>query len=119
MTHVFIALLLLISGVYYPVEVLPGVLCKLAVISPATYVLDGVRQALLNGTPLGALWPNIWPALLMGAVLIPMGLWVFRQAERYAKRKGNCRIFFDEVTFNASLSIKPIYPHKCSIVLHC
>ena len=88
MTHVFIALLLLISGVYYPVEVLPGVLRKLAVISPATYVLDGVRQALLDGTPLGALWPNIWPALLMGAILIPMGLWVFRQAERYAKRKG-------------------------------
>ncbi len=88
MTHVFIALLLLISGVYYPVEVLPGVLRKLAVVSPATYVLDGVRQALLDGTPLGALWPNIWPALLMGAVLIPMGLWVFRQAERYAKRKG-------------------------------
>jgi len=88
MTHVFIALLLLVSGVYYPVEVLPGALRKLAVVSPATYVLDGARQALLEGAPLGTLWPNIWPALLMGAALIPLGLWVFRQAERYAKRKG-------------------------------
>ncbi|MCB2178271.1 MAG: ABC transporter permease [Actinomycetales bacterium] len=88
MTHVFIALLLLVSGVYYPVEVLPGALRKLAVVSPATYVLNGARQALLKGAPLGTLWPNIWPALLMGAVLIPLGLWVFRQAERYAKRKG-------------------------------
>ena len=34
------------------------------------------------------LWPYIWPVLLMGAVLIPAGLWVFGQGERYAKRTG-------------------------------
>jgi ABC-2 type transport system permease protein len=51
MTHVIIAILLLVSGVYYPVEVLPIFLQKLAVYSPATYVLDGTRKALLEGTP--------------------------------------------------------------------
>ncbi len=88
MSNVFIALLLLISGVYYPVSVLPGVLRKLAVISPATYVLEGVRKALLDGTPTIELWKNIWPVLLMGLALIPAGLWVFDIAERYAKRSG-------------------------------
>jgi len=88
MTHIVIAVLLLISGVYYPVEVLPGFLQKLAVVSPATYVLDGVRQALLENTSSSQLWPNIWPVLLMGVVAIPAGLWVFDQAERYAKRTG-------------------------------
>lgn len=88
MTHVFIALLLLISGVYYPVDVLPGFLQKLAVVSPATYVLTGVRRALLEGLPIAGLWPYIWPVLLMGAALIPAGLWIFGQAERYAKRTG-------------------------------
>jgi ABC-2 type transport system permease protein len=88
MTHVFIALLLLISGVYYPVEVLPGILRSLAVYSPATYVLVGTRHALLEGMPTLQLWPYIWPALLMGFALIPIGLWVFEQAERYAKRTG-------------------------------
>jgi len=88
MTHVFIALMLLISGVYYPVEVLPPALRALAVYSPATYVLNGVRQAILEGAPLRALWPQIWPALLMGVFLIPLGLWVFQQAEYYAKRTG-------------------------------
>ncbi|NMC53262.1 MAG: ABC transporter permease [Chloroflexi bacterium] len=88
MTHVIIALLLLISGVYYPINVLPGFLQKLAVFSPATYVLDGVRKALLEGTDVAGLWPNIWPVLLFGAGLIPLGLWIFRQAEYYAKRKG-------------------------------
>jgi ABC-2 type transport system permease protein len=88
MTHVFIALLLLVSGVYYPVSVLPNMLKALARFSPATYVLQGVRMALLEGTPSWLLWQFIWPVLLMGAVLIPLGLWVFRQAELYAKRTG-------------------------------
>ena len=88
MTHVIIALLLLVSGVYYPVEVLPELLQKLARISPATYVLDGTRRALLEGTPSSQLWPYIWPTLIMGVLAIPFGLWVFGQAERYAKRTG-------------------------------
>ena len=88
MTHVFIAVLLLVSGVYYPVNVLPLALQKAAVFSPATYVLDGVRKALLEGTPTSELWQYVWPVLLMGMVLIPLGLWVFRQAELYAKRTG-------------------------------
>lgn len=88
MTHVFIALLLLVSGVYYPIDVLPGLLRSMAVYSPATYVLVGTRQALLEGAPTLSLWPNIWPVLIMGAILIPMGLSVFEQAERYAKRTG-------------------------------
>ena len=88
MTHVIIALLLLVSGVYYPVEVLPEFLQKLAVISPATYVLDGTRRALLEGTPTHQLWQYIWPTLIIGLIAIPVGLWVFGQAERYAKRTG-------------------------------
>ncbi len=88
MTHVIIALLLLVSGVYYPVEVLPGALQTLAVFSPATYVLDGTRKALLDGSSSLQLWPYIWPTLLMGVLAIPIGLWIFKLAERYAKRTG-------------------------------
>jgi ABC-2 type transport system permease protein len=88
MTHVIIAVLLLVSGVYYPVSVLPDVLQKLAVLSPATYVLDGTRLALLNGAPTRELWPYIWPTLILGFIAIPVGLRVFGMAERYAKRAG-------------------------------
>lgn len=88
MTHVIIAILLLVSGVYYPVEVLPSILQRLAIYSPATYVLDGTRQAMLEGLPTSQLWPFVWPTLVMGMVAIPFGLWVFHQAERYAKRTG-------------------------------
>ena len=41
--------LLVVSGVYYPVEVLPQWMQWIAVISPATYALDGIREAILEG----------------------------------------------------------------------
>ena len=88
MTHVIIAVLLLISGVYYPVEVLPEWLQSLAVLSPATYVLEGARAALLENAGLEVLMQSIIPALLIGLLAIPLGLQVFAMAERYAKRTG-------------------------------
>jgi ABC-2 type transport system permease protein len=88
MTHVIIALLLLVSGVYYPVDVLPGWLQALSRLSPATYVLDGVRIALVDGASTLTLWPYIWPLLVMGVLTIPAGLSIFHWAEQYAKRTG-------------------------------
>ncbi|MEK7787517.1 MAG: ABC transporter permease [Chloroflexota bacterium] len=88
MTHLIIAVLLLVSGVYYPVEVLPGWLQVFSRFSPATYVIDGARATLLDGAPTLSLWPYIWPLLIMGAIAIPMGLRIFHWAERYAKRTG-------------------------------
>jgi ABC-2 type transport system permease protein len=88
MTHLIIAMLLVVSGVYYPVEVLPQWLQFFAKLSPATYVLDGAREALLKGSPTDSLLVYVWPLLAMGAIAIPLGLRVFRWAERYAKRTG-------------------------------
>ncbi|MFW6063669.1 MAG: ABC transporter permease [Chloroflexota bacterium] len=88
MTHIIIATLLLVSGVYYPVEVLPQAFQALSVVSPATYVLSGTRAALLEGVSLAELWPYIWPTLVLALVLVPIGLWIFHQAELFAKRKG-------------------------------
>jgi ABC-2 type transport system permease protein len=80
--------LLVVSGVYYPVDVLPGWMQALAVISPATYALDGIRAAILDGAGVGAVWHDIWPLMVIGAVAVPLGLEVFRRGERYAKRHG-------------------------------
>jgi len=88
MTHVIIAVLLLISGVYYPVEVLPAILQKVSVLSPATYVLEGVRAALLEDAGLPTLMGSIIPALIIGVISIPLGLKAFALAESYAKRAG-------------------------------
>jgi len=80
--------LLLISGVYYPISVLPLPLQVFGVLSPLTYTLDGIRQALLHGRSLAEAVPDIGILLLMGVVLVPASLWCFGRAERRAKRLG-------------------------------
>jgi ABC-2 type transport system permease protein len=91
MTFVIQSCLLLVSGVYYPISVLPVWMQALSKLSPATYVLDGVRAGLLDGTPVTALWYDVVPLVIMGIVLIPAGLWAFGRAERYAKRTGKLK----------------------------
>jgi ABC-2 type transport system permease protein len=91
MTHVIQATLLLVSGVYYPIEVLPGWMQAVARLSPATYVLQGVRGGLLQGAPTRELLSYVWPLLVMGVVSIPVGVFVFGRAERYAKRTGKLK----------------------------
>jgi len=91
MTFVIQSVLLLVSGVYYSIDVLPGWMQVISHISPATYALDGVRKGLIDGVPLGQLVGDIWPLIVMGIVLIPVGLWAFGRAERYAKRTGKLK----------------------------
>ena len=84
-------LLLVVSGVYYPVDVLPEWMQWLATISPATYALDGMRDAIVEGQGLGAMGDEIWPLIVIGIVSIPLGLEVFRRGERYAKKHGKLK----------------------------
>jgi ABC-2 type transport system permease protein len=83
--------LLVVSGVYYPVSILPDWMQWLATISPATYALHGIRAAILDGDGVGAVWGDLWPLLVLGAVAVPLGLAVFRAGERYAKRHGKLK----------------------------
>src|SRR5687768_5058352 len=80
MTFVLQSVLLLVSGVYYSVTVLPDWMQVLSRLSPATYVLEGMRAGLIHGTPITQLLHDVWPLLVAGAVLIPFGLWAFAQA---------------------------------------
>jgi ABC-2 type transport system permease protein len=84
-------LLLVVSGVYYPVSVLPQWMQALSVISPATYALRGCRAAIINGAGLTDLWTEIWALLVIGAVSVPLGLFIFRTGERYAKKHGKLK----------------------------
>jgi ABC-2 type transport system permease protein len=83
--------LLVVSGVYYPVTVLPEWMQWIAKISPATYALDGIREAILEGQGLTAMWDEIWPLIVIGVVSIPLGLWVFSRGEQYAKKHGKLK----------------------------
>jgi ABC-2 type transport system permease protein len=82
-------LMLVVSGVYYPVNVLPSWMQWIAKISPATYALRGNRNQILSGA--GLAWADVWPLLVIGACSIPLGLVVFRAGERYAKQHGKLK----------------------------
>ncbi|NJP05648.1 MAG: ABC transporter permease [Chloroflexaceae bacterium] len=89
MTSIIKATILLVSGIYYPISVLPEWLQPLAYLSPATYMLEGMRAAMLDNASVAELLvPTFIPLVLTAAVAIPLGFAVFGQAEAYAKRAG-------------------------------
>ncbi len=93
MSFIVRAIILVVSGVYSPVSVLPFWMQVMSWISPATYVLDGLRLALQHNQPIWSpdIWRDIWPLLISGAISIPLGLLIFRMGERYAKRTGKLK----------------------------
>lgn len=85
---IFQSLLLMFSGVYYEINILPTWMQMVAKLSPATYALKGMREAILKGTPFTQLWGYIFPLIIMSFVLFPLGVIVFNRAEYWAKKKG-------------------------------
>jgi len=80
--------LLLVSGVYYPLSVLPAPMQFAGAASPLTYALAGMRHSLLDGAGVGAELGTIAILLGIGAVMIPASIVVFAWAENRAKRLG-------------------------------
>jgi ABC-2 type transport system permease protein len=80
--------LLLVSGVYYPLSVLPVPMQIAGAASPLTYALSGIRGSLLGGVGVYAQLPTMGILLGMGAVMIPASIVIFSWAENRAKRLG-------------------------------
>lgn len=90
-TNIITAVLLLISGIYYEIDVLPGWMQSLATISPVYYALEGIRNMLQEGAAFSSQWENIWPLLIMGLIFPPLGMWLFKRGELFAKRTGRLK----------------------------
>ncbi|MBK7329611.1 MAG: ABC transporter permease [Dehalococcoidia bacterium] len=91
MTHVIQAALVLISGIYIKAGDMPEPLATMSIFSPARYVIEGIRRALIDGKGFGDLWSTIVGLIASGFVMIPAGVWVFSLGERYAKRTGRLK----------------------------
>ncbi len=90
-SYIVSSVLLLVSGVYYEIDVLPPWMQAIATVSPVTYALEGSRAALQHGAGLAELWDSISVLLVMGVVFVPLGLFVFHLGERYAKKTGKLK----------------------------
>lgn len=90
-THIIQSLVLLVSGIYYEVDVLPSWLQPFSYFSPATYTLRSMRSALLDNASMYSVRYDILILVIMGIVLIPLGLFVFSLAEDHAKKTGKLK----------------------------
>jgi ABC-2 type transport system permease protein len=77
-----------LSGVTFPVTVLPGILQPVALALPTTYAVDLVRMHGLGSRPLFD--PVVeYAILVLGTVLLyPFGRWAFARAELTMRRRG-------------------------------
>lgn len=82
--RVFVVGLSFLSGVYFPVTVLPEPLAAVARILPTTLAVQGLRAALVGGA-----WGGTAVLLAAGAVvLLPAATALFCWSLRYIKRRG-------------------------------
>jgi len=79
MTFFFFLPSILLSGFMFPFRGMPTWAQWLGSILPLTHFLRLVRGILLKGNSFMDLWPNIWPILLFMAVVIGIGLAVYRK----------------------------------------
>jgi ABC-2 type transport system permease protein len=84
----YAALTAMLSGVFFPVTVLPAWLQPFAAYVPLTYVLAGVRAGLDGAAPFDVIGTALLLAGL-GAVLLALGLVGCNWALNYAKTEGS------------------------------
>jgi ABC-2 type transport system permease protein len=85
------AFVLLISGVYYSVDTLPGWLQAISTLSPATYLLEGERAAIIDGAGIGDVAGSLGALAVFAVLLLPLSIVAFEAAERWAKRTGRLK----------------------------
>jgi len=74
-----------VSGVYYPISVLPPSLQAIALAMPPAHVFEGMRALLLHGV---LPWHSFWWALGLDAVYLAIGVLLFRAAIHHARDHG-------------------------------
>ncbi|HEX9373939.1 MAG TPA: ABC transporter permease [Roseiflexaceae bacterium] len=78
----------LLSGVYFPIELLPPAVRSLALLLPSTHALIGLRLALLRGAAWAELLPSIGALALFDILLVPCAALTVRWAMRHALTQG-------------------------------
>jgi ABC-2 type transport system permease protein len=82
-------IVIVVSGVVFPRQLLPGWLQTLAEAVPLTHALDGMRRAVLRGESVHELASILATLSIFAVVLLAAGLTAFDRAVTRAKRMGS------------------------------
>jgi ABC-2 type transport system permease protein len=74
-----------LSGVYYPISVLPGWLQPVALALPSAHVFEGMRAVLIDGV---MRWDHLWLSIGLNAVYLFIGFGLFLLIFRDARSRG-------------------------------
>lgn len=83
----------MLSGVMYPVGVLPVWLQTIAMALPQTHAIEAMRLATLRGFTIGELAPQLAALAIYAAILLPLSAWIFNVAIRQARVDGSLAQF--------------------------
>jgi ABC-2 type transport system permease protein len=83
----------LISGAYFPLDLLPGWLQAVAAVNPIAIAIDGVRHALLSGDGWATLQPEVLLLAPMAAASVTAGVVAFRLGLARERRNGTLGLY--------------------------
>jgi ABC-2 type transport system permease protein len=72
--------MLFLSGMFFPVSMMPGFMQTIAYCLPFVYLVDALRKVMIFGVGLGAVALNIFLLLGFGVVMLAIAVPVFRKA---------------------------------------
>ena len=81
-------IVMIFCGITFPIAVLPQWMQGVAAWLPQTYIINGFRQAMLNGADFATLWPTFRALILFGVFWLTLGYLLFKFMERRARRIG-------------------------------
>lgn len=70
---------LLLSGMLVPIDNMPRVLQALSHVIPARYLVDSLRQVMLKGNGLAAIWPDLLAEAIFAVVILALATRRFRR----------------------------------------
>ena len=83
----------LLSGVYFPLDLLPGWLTPIAAGNPVALAIEGMRDALLGGATLADVGTTVLLLVPVSAVSLAIGFGAFRLAVRRERRLGTLGLY--------------------------
>ncbi len=86
-------ILIIFSGAYYPLDILPDWVASLAELNPITIAVNGMREPLLGGTGWEGVGRAVAILLPLSAASLVLGTVAFRAALRRERRQGTLGLY--------------------------
>jgi ABC-2 type transport system permease protein len=83
----------LVSGVYFPIDLLPDWIASISQYNPVALAISGMREALLGGQGWSVVAPKIGLLAVMSVGSLLIGLAAFRLALRRERRRGTLGLY--------------------------